>query len=71
MQPERATISAGGDLGYLVEHNRVTFADSTGAVSTHYGKAVTVWRKNDAGEWKCVMDTWNANPTEHVFAPAS
>jgi len=70
-QPERAAVSAGGDLGYMVERNRVTFADSTGALSTHYGKAVTIWKKNAAGEWKCVVDTWNANPTEHVLAPGA
>ncbi len=68
-EPEQATIAASGDVGYLVEHNRVTFADSTGAVQTEYGKAVTVWRKDASGAWKCVIDTWNKNPTEKVLAP--
>lgn len=67
-EPEQAAISASGDLGYLVEHNRVTFADSTGALKTQYGKAVTVWRKDASGAWKCVVDTWNNNPTERVLA---
>lgn len=54
-------------LGYLVEHNRVTFADSTGARQTHFGKAVTVWRKEASGAWKCIVDTWNDSPSELVF----
>jgi len=67
-EPEQATVAASGDFGYLVEHNRVTFADSTGALHTQYGKAVTVWRKDASGAWKCVIDTWNNNPTERVLA---
>lgn len=66
--PERATIAAAGDLGYLVEHNRFSFADSTGKIHTQYGKGVTVWRKDPTGAWKCVVDTWNNNPTEQVLS---
>ena len=29
-------------MGYLIEHNRVTMADSTGKVHTQYGKGVTI-----------------------------
>jgi ketosteroid isomerase-like protein len=65
--PESAVISKGGDMGYLIEHNRVSFADSTGKVHTQFGKAVTIWRKDPSGAWKCVVDTWNGSPTENVF----
>lgn len=67
-EPELAVISARGDLGYLVERNRVTFTDSTGVSHTQYGKAVTVWKKDSTGHWKCVVDTWNNSPTEHVLS---
>lgn len=66
--PEQATISTGGDIGYMIERNTVTFADSTGAIHTQYGKAVTIWRKGQAGEWKCVVDTWNNSPAASVLA---
>ena len=66
-EPERAFISSAGDVGYLIEHNRMTFVDATGAVKTQYGKAVTIWRKDASGKWKCVVDAWNNNPTERVF----
>ena len=65
--PESGVISKSGDMGYLVEHNRVTFADSTGKVHTQFGKAVTIWRKDASGAWKCVVDTWNGSPAENVY----
>ena len=66
-EPERAMISESGDMGYLIEHNRVTFSDSTNKVRTVYGKAVTIWKKDANGNWKCVVDTWNQSPMEKVF----
>ena len=68
--PERAVISKSGDIGYLIEHNRVTFADSTGKVQTMYGKGVTIWRKDASGAWKCVVDIWNGGPTMNVLPPS-
>jgi ketosteroid isomerase-like protein len=65
--PESAVVSKGGDTGYIIEHNRVSFADSTGKVQTQFGKVVTIWRKDASGAWKCVVDTWNASPTENVY----
>lgn len=66
-EPERAVISKSGDIGYLIERNRMTFADANGKVTTQFGKAVTIWRKDASGAWKCIVDTWNNNPTEGVF----
>jgi len=66
-EPERAEVSESGDIGYLIEHNRVTFSDSTGKVHTIFGKAVTIWKKDANGNWKCVVDTFNGSPTEKVF----
>jgi ketosteroid isomerase-like protein len=65
--PEQATVANDADLGFMVERNRVTFADATGAIREQFGKAVTVWRKDSMGTWKCVVDTWNENPTEGVL----
>ena len=66
-EPERATIATTGDMGYLIERNRVSFADSAGGLRTQYGKAVSIWRKDATGVWKCVVDTWNNNPSERVL----
>ena len=66
-EPERAFISKSGDVGYLIEHNKVTFPDSSGKVQTQFGKCVTIWNKDSTGTWKNVIDICNKNPTERVF----
>jgi len=70
-EPERAIISSAGDIGYLIENNRVTFADANGELQTQFGKAVTIWRKDASGAWKCVVDAWNNNPTERVLGTSA
>jgi len=66
-RPERGVISESGDLGYLIEHSRVTFTDPNGKVRKAYRKGLTLWKKDASGKWKCVVDTWNGNPTLRVF----
>jgi ketosteroid isomerase-like protein len=66
-EPEQASVASQGDVGYLVERNRITVTDAAGVVRTQFGKAVTVWRKDAIGAWKCVIDTWNENPTERAL----
>ena len=66
-EPERARISAAGDIGYLVERNQFTFADSSGKMHTLFGKAVTVWRRDRTGPWVCIIDTWNASPSDRLL----
>ena len=68
-EPEQAVISQAGDIGYLIEHNRITFADTTGKVRTVFGKGVTIWKKDSNGTWKCVVDIFNNSPQERVFPP--
>lgn len=60
-EPQSASISADGSLGYLVETNRVSFTGEKGDAVVIEGKALTVWRKT-AGRWQCVADIWNDNP---------
>jgi ketosteroid isomerase-like protein len=69
-EPEAATVGPACDLGYLVERNRLAFPDASGNVRTQHGKAVTVWRKDPSGAWKCVIDIWNGSPTERVLPRA-
>jgi uncharacterized protein (TIGR02246 family) len=53
------TVAASGDLAYGIGTNRVSFNGPDGKPVTVEGKAVTVWRKDAAGSWKCVVDIWN------------
>jgi uncharacterized protein (TIGR02246 family) len=66
-QPELAVVSVSGDMAYMIERNQTTFTDPTGALQTQFGKAVTIWRKQPDGVWRCVVDTWNNNPRLHVM----
>ena len=66
-EPEHASVANQGDVGYMVERSRITFTEATGGARAQFGKAVTVWRKDSTGAWKCVVDTWNDNPTERVL----
>ena len=66
-EPEQAWISKSGDVGYMIERNRVTFAGTGGQTRTVFGKALTIWKKDANGNWKCAVDTWNGNPTEKVL----
>jgi uncharacterized protein (TIGR02246 family) len=63
-EPESVTVAPGGDLAYLIERNRVTLPDASGELTTIAGKAVTIWRKDAEGSWRCVVDIWNEAAAE-------
>jgi len=57
------TVAESGELAYGVGTNRVSLTGPDGKPVTVEGKAVTVWRKDSAGGWKCVVDIWNDVPS--------
>lgn len=59
---DEASVSADGTLGYTTGTNAMTVPGADGKLVTLTGRAVTVWRRAPGGEWKCVVDTWNAGP---------
>ena len=56
---EEVTVAESDDLAYGIGTNRVSFLGPDGGTITVEGKAVTVWRRDAAGQWKCVVDIWN------------
>ena len=58
-----ASLSPDGELAYLLSTNAVTMPGPDGQPSTSKGRAVTVWRRESDGEWRCVLDIWNAEPS--------
>jgi uncharacterized protein (TIGR02246 family) len=56
---ENVVVSRSGDLAYATGTNRVTFLGPDGKQGAAVGKAVTVWRKQKEGTWKCAIDIWN------------
>ena len=54
-----AHLSADGQLAYLLSTNAVTMAGPEGRPVTTSGRAVTVWRREPDGNWRCAVDIWN------------
>ena len=54
------TFSPDGHLAYLMGTNEVKMNAPDGSPTTTAGRAVTIWRREPDGEWRCVLDIWNA-----------
>ena len=55
-------VSSDGAFAYATGTNQTTLNDPQGRKITIQGKAVTVWRKESSGVWKCIIDIWNDDP---------
>src|SRR5262245_43561042 len=53
-------VSQDGSLAYMVGRNAVTMNGPDGAPFTLEGRAVTIWRRDSDGEWRCCLDIWNS-----------
>jgi ketosteroid isomerase-like protein len=49
-------------MAYLIERNVIEVNGENGDKVVTHGKVVTVWRKDSNGQWKNVVDMWNAVP---------
>jgi ketosteroid isomerase-like protein len=55
------TFSPDGQLAYMFSRNAVTVNGPEGAPMKMEGRAVTIWRREPDGEWRCAVDIWNAD----------
>ena len=55
-----AMLSPDGRQACLLSTNRVTLPDAAGTPVTTEGRAITVWRREPDGEWRCAIDIWNS-----------
>ena len=62
-EPKEAFVSKSGDLGYTIAHNYITMQDSLGNSFTIFNKGVEIWKKDEDGTWKNVVDIYNADPS--------
>ena len=60
--PASATVSADGTVGYTTGENAVTVPGPDGKLITIAGRYATVWRRDQGGVWRCVIDIWNSGP---------
>lgn len=61
-EPLEVHVSGSGDMAYMIERNQITVHNDQGNPVTEYNKTVTVWRKEEDGSWKNVVDMWNSDP---------
>lgn len=60
--PVKGDMAASGDLGYTYGNYILNSKDKDGKVVTHYGKYMSVWKKQKNGSWKVVVDMGNSSP---------
>ncbi len=65
---EKVSFSPDGQLAYMRGTNETTLTGPDGNLMTLRGRGITVWRHDPDGQWRCVIDIWNAPPTS---APAA
>ncbi len=59
-EPQFAEVSASGDFGYTYGIYDILLPDEQGRyISRQKGTYVTIWKKNDDGVWKWVLDSGN------------
>lgn len=61
-EPQEASLSDDGGMGYLVERTRVSFNGPEGKPVVQEFRGVTIWRRQADGSWKNVVDISNAPP---------
>jgi ketosteroid isomerase-like protein len=61
-EPTRAGVAASGDLGYTIGRYRSRRLERGGLVVERTGAYVTMWRRDDAGTWKVVLDSGVPDP---------
>jgi Ketosteroid isomerase homolog len=66
-QPVHGEISRAGDLGFTVGNAVVTLERQDGAAVVRYSKYLTVWKRQQDGAWKYVVDGGNSRPSPKVF----
>ena|SRR5215469_10094918 len=60
--PVAAEVAQSGDLGYTWGTYEFRAANAQPDSQPHYGKYVTVWKRQWDGRWKVVLDAGNPGP---------
>ena len=63
-EPQSVQVSEGGDMAYIIENSQVSFRDSSGTPIVLHNKAVSIWRKQQDGAWKNVVDISTPEPSK-------
>jgi ketosteroid isomerase-like protein len=61
---EKPVLSPDAKMAYMLSDVETTAPGANGALVTTHGRSVTIWRRDGAGEWLCVVDISNDPPAE-------
>jgi ketosteroid isomerase-like protein len=62
-RPTYGMVAASGDLGFTIGESVSTSRGPSGAATQHFGKYLTVWRRETKRGWKFVVDGGNPRPS--------
>lgn len=66
-KPERAVVSASGDIGYTSGTSAMSATDANGKVVMSQGRYLATWKRVGDAPWLCTTHVWNEGPAK---APA-
>jgi ketosteroid isomerase-like protein len=61
-EPKKAEVSKSGEMGYTWGTYSAMSDDERGQKRTTYGKYLNVWKKQNDGLWKVLLDIGNQSP---------
>jgi ketosteroid isomerase-like protein len=65
----KAVFSSAGKMAYMPASTELTVPGPDGALITKQLRGIAIWRLDPDGEWRCVVDIANEQPT--AAAPSS
>jgi ketosteroid isomerase-like protein len=65
---ETPQFSPDGKLAYMRGTSTTTVPGPNGGTVTLQGRAITIWRMEPDGQWRCVVDIWNDPPPQSPAA---
>jgi len=60
--PRAARVATSGELGYTWGTYELETTDKEGQPKMHYGKYLTVWKRDPGGPWRVSLDIGNPGP---------
>lgn len=59
--PAKVEVARSGDLAYTQGSYTLTTTDAKGKPTTDQGKTVEIWKRQEDGSWKCIVDMWSSD----------
>jgi uncharacterized protein (TIGR02246 family) len=67
--PDLADVARSGDLGYTSGVSKLKTRNAQGQEMERDGRYVTIWRRQQDGQWRAVLDIGSGGPLHPVAKP--